>query len=52
LGAPNIGKAAIPEKLKSFLSADGLNNLAKPEEPTWTTAAVFSALTDITGVKF
>ncbi len=52
LGAPNIGKANIPEKLKSFLSADGLANLAKPEEPYWTTTAVFSALTDITGVKF
>lgn len=52
LGSPNIGKASIPAKLKSFLSADGLNNLAKPEEPTWTTTAVFSALTDITGVKF
>ncbi len=52
LGAPNIGNATIPAKLKSFLSADGLNNLAKPEEPTWTTTAVFSALTDITGVKF
>lgn len=50
LGNPNPGKAVIPEKLKAFLSEDGLKHLAKPEEPFWTTDAVFAALHDLTGV--
>jgi protein SCO1/2 len=49
LGSPNAGQAVIPEKLKKFLSEDGLKNLAKPEEPTWSVDAVFSALKDLTG---
>ena len=51
LGNPNPGKASIPTKLKNYLSADGLNNLAKPQEPSWTPDAVLSALSSITGVK-
>jgi protein SCO1/2 len=49
LGNPNPGKATIPEKLKKFLSEDGLNNLAKPQEPSWSVDAVYSALHDLTG---
>jgi protein SCO1/2 len=49
LGNPNPGKATIPEKLKKFLSEDGLNNLAKPQEPSWSVEAVYSALHDLTG---
>lgn len=49
LGSPNAGKAVIPEKLKKFLSEEGLKNLAKPEEPTWSVEAVYSALKDLTG---
>ena len=51
LGNPNPGKAAIPAKLKAYLSDDGLNNLAKPQEPSWTPDAVLSALSTITGKK-
>ena len=50
LGNPNPGKATIPEKLKAFLSEDGLGNLAKPQEPSWSADAVYSALHDLTGV--
>ena len=50
LGNPNPGKATIPEKLKKFLSEDGLGNLAKPQEPSWSADAVYSALNDLTGV--
>jgi len=51
LGAPNVGSAKIPEKLKSYLSADGLKNLEKPEGSSWKVDAVYSALKDITGVS-
>jgi hypothetical protein len=50
LGNPKVGSGGIPEKLKNFLSETGRNNLAKPEEPTWTVDAVYSALGDLTGV--
>lgn len=51
LGNPNPGKATIPAKLKAFLSEDGLNNLAKPQEPSWTVQSVYSALTELSGNK-
>jgi len=51
LGNPNPGKDSIPAKLKAYLDEDGLNNLAKPQEPSWSPAAVYSALKTITGVK-
>ena len=51
LGNPNPGKAVIPSKLKKYLSAEGLDNLAKPQEPTWDVKAVLSALSSITGTK-
>ncbi|CAB4675341.1 MAG: hypothetical protein F2653_03360 [Actinobacteria bacterium] len=50
LGAPNVGSAKIPEKLKSYLSADGLKNLEKPEGSSWKVKAIYSALMDITGI--
>lgn len=50
LGAPNVGSAKIPEKLKSYLSADGLKNLEKPEGSSWKVEAIYSALKDITGI--
>lgn len=51
LGNPNPGKAKIPPKLKAFLSEDGLHNLAKPQEPSWSPQSVYSALNDLTGTK-
>lgn len=51
LGNPNPGKASVPDKLKKFLSEDGLNNLAKPQEPSWSVEAVYSALHDLTGIQ-
>jgi len=51
LGAPNVGSSKIPEKLKSYLSADGLKNLEKPEGSSWKVEAIYSALTDITGIN-
>ncbi|MEI6217107.1 MAG: SCO family protein [Actinomycetes bacterium] len=51
LGSPKTNSGVIPTKLKAFLSSDGLHNLAKPEEPSWSVSAVTSALTQLTGVK-
>lgn len=51
LGNPNATKGIVPAKLKAYLSEDGLNNLAKPQEPSWTPDAVLSALSSITGKK-
>lgn len=51
LGNPNPGKVKIPSKLKAYLSEEGLNNLAKPQEPTWTVQSVYSAFTDLSGQK-
>ncbi|MEI8065991.1 MAG: SCO family protein [Actinomycetes bacterium] len=50
LGNPNPQGATIPAKLNKFLSADGLANLAKPQEPSWTPEAVLSALSSIVGI--
>jgi len=51
LGNPNPGKASVPAPLKKYLSEDGLNNLAKPQEPSWTPSAVYFALKQLTGAK-
>lgn len=48
LGNPK-SNGAIPAKLKSYLSSEGLSNLAKPQEPSWTTAAVYYALNALLG---
>jgi protein SCO1/2 len=50
LGNPNPGKSVIPTKLKKYLSDEGLHNLAKPQEPSWDSKAVLSALSSITGM--
>ena len=50
LGAPKT-TGNIPQKLKDFLSPQGLQNLTKPEEPTWSLSAVTSALTELIGKK-
>ena len=54
LGAPainNPSKGAVPTKLYSFMSATGKLNLIKPEEPTWSTGAVYGALNQIFKIK-
>ena len=51
LGSPAIGKGSIPPKLKSFLNAQGIANLAKPEEPSWNVTAVTAALSQLIGKK-
>lgn len=51
LGSPKTESGTIPTKLKAFLSAEGKNNLAKPEEPSWTISAVLGALSELTGSK-
>ena len=51
LGSPKTKAGKIPERLRTFLSQQGTNNLAKPEEPSWNIAAVYGALTQLTGVK-
>jgi len=49
LGNPKATKGVIPPKLKKYLNEEGLNNLAKPQEPSWDSKAVLSALSSITG---
>lgn len=50
LGAPNVGASTIPAKLKSYLTPDGLKNLEKPDGSSWKVEAIYSAITDITGI--
>ena len=50
LGAPKTS-GKVPDKLKSFLSPQGLVNLNKPEEPTWSVSAVTSALSELMNKK-
>lgn len=55
LGAPQINnpkaKNAVPTTLYTFLSATGKLNLVKPEQPTWSTGAVYGALNEIFKIK-
>ena len=51
IGTPKIS-GEMPKALKSFLTEEGLANLAKPEEPTWSVSSVLSALTGLTGTHF
>ena len=55
LGAPAINnpkaKGAVPATLYTFMSATGKLNLIKPEEPTWSTGAVYGALNEILKIK-
>lgn len=50
LGSPKIS-STLPDKLKAFLSKQGISNLNKPEEPTWSVTAVTSALSELLGKK-
>ena len=50
LGNPK-SNGKIPATLKKYLSSEGLNNLAKPQEPSWTTSAVYFALNSLLGTK-
>lgn len=52
LGSPDASHLEIPEKLKIYLSAEGKDHLAKPQQPTWTSESVFAALHELSGVNF
>jgi hypothetical protein len=41
----------MPMKLMKYLTEEGKVNLFKPEQPTWTTHAVYSALQEILSIK-
>lgn len=55
LGSPAVtnpnSKNIVPSKLYSYLSAAGKSNLVKPEEPSWSTGAVYGALNEILKIK-
>ena len=55
LGSPAVtnpkSKNVVPAKLYSYLSSAGKSNLVKPEEPFWSTSAVYGALNEIFKVK-
>lgn len=51
LGSPAVthpgAKDTLPTKLYAYLSATGKSNLLKPEQPFWSTSAVYGALNEI-----
>ena len=47
LGSPKTSDGKVPSILKKYLTADGLRNLAKPEEPSWSVATAVAALAAI-----
>jgi protein SCO1/2 len=55
LGAPAVtnpkAKGVVPTKLYTYLSTTGKTNLVKPEQPFWSTAAVYGALNEIFKMK-
>ena len=55
LGNPEVknpmSSNLLPSKLMTYLSPDGKVNLLKPQQPTWTTGAVYSAVNEIFGKK-
>ena len=55
LGAPAVtnpqSKNVVPAKLYTYLSSTGKSNLIKPEQPFWSTAAVYGALNEIFNIK-
>jgi len=55
LGAPAVdnpkAKNAVPATLYTFMSPSGKLNLLKPEQPTWSTGAVYGALNEIFKIK-
>jgi protein SCO1/2 len=55
LGNPQVthptSATALPTTLRTFLTPNGKANLLKPEQPSWTTANVYSALNEIFKLK-
>ena len=55
LGNPAVQNAKspnlMPTKLMNYLTAEGKVNLFKPEQPTWTTQSVYSALKEILSIR-
>jgi cytochrome oxidase Cu insertion factor (SCO1/SenC/PrrC family) len=55
LGSPAVSnpkaKNTVPSKLYTYLSSNGKSNLVKPEQPFWTTSAVYGALNEIFQIK-
>lgn len=55
LGSPAVtnpkAKNILPSKLYTYLSSNGKSNLVKPEQPFWTTSAVYGALNEIFKIK-
>lgn len=55
LGAPAVSnpqsKNVVPSKLYTYLSSTGKSNLVKPEQPFWSTGAVYGALNEIFKIK-
>jgi protein SCO1/2 len=50
LGNPAVSNpTTMPAKMKAYLSASGLLNLTKPQDPSWTTAAVYGAFNQLYG---
>ena len=52
LGSPDASRVKVPLKLQNFLSADGKEHMVNPQQPSWTSDSVYSALTALSGVKF
>ncbi len=55
LGSPAVTnpktKDLVPTKLYTYLSSAGKSNLVKPEQPFWSTSAVYGALNEIFKIK-
>ena len=55
LGSPAVtnpkAKNIVPSKLYTYLSGNGKSKLVKPEQPFWTTSAVYGALDEIFKIK-
>ncbi len=55
LGSPAVTnpktKGLVPAKLYTYLSSAGKSNLVKPEQPFWSTSAVYGALDEIFKIK-
>ncbi len=55
LGSPAVtnpkAKNIVPTKLYSYLSSGGKTNLITPQQPFWTTGAVYGALKEIFQIK-
>jgi len=47
--APKVGSTALPDRLRAFLSSQGLHNLAGPDGPIWTVADLDQAIAYVAG---